>query len=132
MFCSSCGAANVDGVQFCSSCGRELARAAPTPYYAPGPPSPAGGDETTAKLIPYRNPYALAAYYTGLFSFICLIGNLLAPAALGLGIAGLRHLKQNPDAHGVVHAWIGIVLGGIFTIVHWGLLIAMVLNAARS
>jgi len=46
--------------------------------------------------------------------------------ALVLGIMGLRKRAKNPEVKGSVHAWIGIVLGGLFTLIWgaaWGLFI---------
>lgn len=68
-------------------------------------------------LIPYRNSPALTAYYLGVFSIIPFF-----PIALGafvLGILGLRKRAREPQIGGAVHAWIGIVLGFIFTLL-WG------------
>ena len=36
-----------------------------------------------------------------------------------LGIIGLKKRNKNPAVRGSVHAWIGIIMGGIFTLV-WG------------
>lgn len=60
---------------------------------------------------------ALTAYYLGVFSVIPLIGVLLGFAALVLGVLGLRFLHENPKAGGAVHAWIGIIAGGLFGVV---------------
>ena len=61
-------------------------------------------------IVPYKNPKALIAYYLGVFSIIPGLGI----AAFILGILGLRYAKANPEAKGVVHAWIGIIVGGLF------------------
>jgi hypothetical protein len=82
-------------------------------------------DETMATIVPYRNPCALFAYYTGIFSFIPLLGLLLAPAAFVLGAMGLRRRLRDSGAHGLAHALIGLFAGGFFTLVHWGLLFFM-------
>lgn len=82
-------------------------------------------------LIPYKNPAALAAYYLGLFSLFPVPGLFLAVPALALGIAGLRARKRDPAIKGSVHAWIGIVMGGIFTLV-WGALAVLIVVAQWS
>ena len=87
--------------------------------------SPDYQGDGTGGVIPYKNPAALAAYYLGLFSFIPLLGLFLAIPAFVLGILGLRARKRNPVVRGSVHAWIGIILGGIFTII-WGLSVAAI------
>jgi hypothetical protein len=90
----------------------------------------AAGDGTGG-LIPYKNPAALAAYYLGLFSLFPLLGLFLAIPALVLGVAGLRARKRDPSIKGSVHAWIGIVMGGIFTLV-WGALAVLIVVALLS
>jgi Domain of unknown function (DUF4190) len=72
------------------------------------------GDDAVATLIPYRNPKALIAYYCGMFTVLPLIGLVLGPTAVVLGIMGLRYKKQNPTAKGTGHAVVGIVLGVLF------------------
>jgi hypothetical protein len=75
-------------------------------------PAPTGGGINA--LIPYKNPQALVAYYLGVFAVIPVIGILLGLTAFVLGILGLRYRRRNPAAGGAVHAWIGIVAGGLF------------------
>lgn len=82
----------------------------------------AGEGDSTGGLIPYKNPQALIAYYLGLFSLFPLLGFFLAVPAFVLGIIGLKNRRRNPAVKGSVHAWIGIVMGAIFTVV-WGLVI---------
>jgi hypothetical protein len=79
-------------------------------YHPPG----SGEGDATGGVIPYKNPYALTAYYLGILSLLCCITGLpwgLIPVVLG--IIGLRKRAQNPVIKGSVHAWIGIVLGTI-------------------
>ena len=70
--------------------------------------------DSTGGLIPYKNPPALIAYYLGLFSLFPCLGAVLGLTALVLGIIGLRRRNANPAIKGSVHAWIGIIMGGIF------------------
>ena len=81
--------------------------------------APQSASDGTGGVIPYKNPSALIAYYLGIFSFIPFIGLFLAVPAFILGVLGLIARKRNPAVRGSVHAWIGIVLGGIFSLV-WG------------
>lgn len=78
----------------------------------PSSSAKASGGDGTGGLIPYKNPKALIAYYTGLFlSPLCFVGLGIVP--LIFGILGLRDRNKNPVIKGSVHAWVGIVLGGI-------------------
>lgn len=85
------------------------------PYAAPADQQ---GD-STGGVIPYKNMPALLAYYFGLFSLLPCFGLFLAIPAFVLGIMGLRKRKQNPAVKGSAHAWIGIVMGGLMTLI-WG------------
>jgi len=76
-------------------------------------------DQGISTMIPYRNPPALIAYYLGLFSLLPLIGLVLAVPALLLGIVGLVKRSRQPEIKGAVHAWIGIIMGGLLTLA-WG------------
>jgi hypothetical protein len=95
------------------------------------PPASTEGD-ATGGVIPYKNPAALIAYYLGLFSLFPFLGLLLAIPALILGIIGLRKRKQNSAIKGSVHAWIGIVMGGLFTLIWGALIILMIIGIASS
>ena len=69
-------------------------------------------DAPMSRVIPYKNPPALIGYYLGIFSlFPCFP---IGIAAFVLGIIGWRRVLKNPELHGSVHAWIGIILGGLF------------------
>lgn len=91
--------------------------AAAPPVAAPAGQYPPGYDPTGG-LIPYRNTSALIAYYLGVFSIIPLVGIPLGVIAVVLGIKGLRKAAQNPAAKGKVHAWVGIIVGGLFALVY--------------
>ncbi len=81
-------------------------------------------DNPVSVVIPYKNPKALIAYYCGIFSLIPCVGIPLGIVALILGILGLKAANAHPSAHGKVHAWVGIVLGGLCSV---GNLVAIVL-----
>lgn len=77
---------------------------APTPAVEQG--------DATGGIIPYKNVPALMAYYCGVFSVIpCFVIGLVGVI---LGVKGLRKAKENPAVRGQVHAWIGIIAGGLF------------------
>jgi hypothetical protein len=107
----------------------ELAGAFTPPPISPAKPAP--GNSGLNVIIPYKNPAALVAYYLGVFSVIPFIGILLGITAFVLGIAGLRFRRRNPSAGGVVHAWIGIVAGGLFGF-GWLALIIFIIIAAGA
>lgn len=72
----------------------------------------------TGGLIPYKNPSALAAYYLAIFGLFPVIGLFASIPAFVLGIMGLRKRAQNPAVKGSVHAWIGIIVGGLATLMN--------------
>lgn len=87
--------------------------------------------DAVATIIPYRNKPALIGYYVSIAGMIPFLGLLAAPAALVLGIIGVRRRAREPHLKGYAHAIIAIVLGGFFTLVYWGLLIAVVVSAVK-
>jgi predicted Zn finger-like uncharacterized protein len=82
-------------------------------------------EEAVSTIIPYKNGRALIAYYLGVFSLIPCVGHLLGPAALVLGVLGIRYVKANPTAKGTGHAIAGIVLGSLTTLLYWGITLAV-------
>ncbi len=65
------------------------------------------------QLIPTKNPWALTAYYVGVFSLIPCLGLVLGPTALIFGVLGLQRVKRIPALVGRGHAIAGIVLGSL-------------------
>ncbi len=86
----------------------------------------------TGGLIPYKNPKALLAYYLGILSMLPLLGFPFGIASIVLGILGLKARKANPIIKGSVHAWIGIVLGASFMLVHLLIIVGIVAAIASS
>ncbi|HEV7670385.1 MAG TPA: DUF4190 domain-containing protein [Thermoanaerobaculia bacterium] len=87
---------------------------------APSPPAPPGiapaqSSGIAEVFIPYKNGPALTAYYLGIFSLLC--GAFLGIPALILGLKGLKVAKERPEARGGAHAWVGIILGSLMTLV---------------
>jgi hypothetical protein len=83
-------------------------------------------------LVPYHNPKGLIAYYLGVFALIPCVGAFLGPAALVLGVLGLRYSKEHPEAAGGGHAIAGIVLGILTALLNWGVVIAILVAVAFS
>ena len=76
-------------------------------------------------LIPYKNPAALVGYYLSIFSCIPLIGLVLGPIAIFLGIRGLIQVSHHSERKGTVHAWIALALGLIGTAIGVLMLVAI-------
>lgn len=89
---------------------------APLPPVEPTPGAPVSptSDGTLGGLIPYKNSSALIAYYLGVFSLAC--GPLLGLPAFILGLRGLKYYKAHPEAKGKAHAWVGLIMGGIWIV----------------
>ena len=100
------------------------------PLQPPLPPPPAG--DATGGLIPYKNGPALAAYYLGVFSIIPVLGIVLGIAAVALGIAGLKKAARQPEVKGKAHAWVGIIVGGLFGFGYLVIAVAVVLVGATD
>jgi hypothetical protein len=83
-------------------------------------------------FIPYKNPLGLIAYYLGVFAVIPCAGLLLGPAALVLGILGIRYRNKHPTAGGLGHAITGVVLGSLTTLANWGAVIALAVAIANG
>ena len=93
-------------------------------------PVPTG--DATGGIIPHKNPAALIAYYCGVFSIVPCLGLFLGIPAVVLGIIGLRQRRRNPIIKGAVHAWIGIVVGGLMSLLWTGVIIAMIVAGAST
>lgn len=91
--------------------------------------APASGADVVATIIPYRNKPALIGYYLGVFSLIPLLGLLCAIPAIPLGIIGLRKRAAHPEAKGLAHALVALIMGILFTVVWGGLIVVMYLSA---
>ncbi len=76
-------------------------------------------------IVPYRNPAALSSYYMAVFSCIPLLGLPLGAVAIFSGVSGLMAARDNPASKGVVHAWIGVILGSVTTLTWLALLLIL-------
>jgi hypothetical protein len=66
----------------------------------------------------------LTAYRCGLLAMIPLVGLVLGPAALVLGLLGRRLERGNSSERGTAQATAAIVLGALTTLTNWiGLLL---------
>jgi hypothetical protein len=112
MRCPHCGAENEDTRWGCAKCGGPL----------PSPPVPAQAAPRKVD-IEHRNPKALAGYYLGILSLVPLLGAVLGPAAVVLGMMGARAATTTPGQVGTAHARIGVILGIVTTLANWGVLL---------
>jgi hypothetical protein len=134
MVCARCGAENKEGNAFCIHCGQSLTGMPSPPPPAPPPipmpmPMQATPEDPMAKLIPYKNAAALTAYYLGVFSLIPCLGMFLGIGAFVMGLQGLKHYNEHPEARGKTHAWAGIILGGGVVLAHVALIVMIWLSS---
>ena len=92
------------------------------------PQDPQATSDATGGVIPYKNPQALIGYYLGVFSLIPILGLLLGPAALILGILGFRSYLREPRKRGQAHAWVAMILGTLVLIGHLAFFVFLVSN----
>jgi hypothetical protein len=83
-------------------------------------------------VIPAKNPKALFGYYCAIFSLIPCLGLPLGFTGLTLGVLGLKAVKEKPELKGTVHAWIGIVLGGLMGLLNLLVVLAMLFGATLA
>ena len=107
--------------------------ASPQPTKMPGYAPPSSGSESAMEtLIPSRNGPALLAYYLGLFSLFPCLGFPLGIVAVYYGVKGLQRVRENPEVRGGVHAWVGLVCGGLFGFLNFLLLAGALVAAIGS
>ena len=72
-------------------------------------------------LLPVgRSGLAIAAGYVGLLSLVPFVGII----AILLGVFALRDIKAHPEKHGAGRAWFGIIMGGVFSLLYFILMIS--------
>jgi hypothetical protein len=76
-------------------------------------------------IIPYKNGAALAGYYVSIGSLIPMLGIVLGPVAIVLGILGIRARNRNPAVHGLAHAWVAIILGSLVVLGHIAVIVLL-------
>jgi len=77
------------------------------------------------RMVPYKNTHALVGYYLAVFSFIPFLGLALGLAAFVLGIIGLKRAAAEPEIKGRTHAWVAIIVGGLFGFGYLALVLLM-------
>jgi hypothetical protein len=126
MQCTQCGKVWCPGEKtICSNCSGSTVGTA----IEGGPASP---DDFVGVMIPTGNKPALIAYYLGLFSLLPCLGIPMGITAVVLGIKGLRLERRFPAVRGGIHAWVGIVLGGVFALGWTAATILVIVGMTRA
>lgn len=121
--------------------GPEGMRDASNPYVSPQTDATrpwAGSDELPAPetiietFVPTRNPRALASYYLGLFALFPCLGFPLGVAAVYFGVQALRRVRKDPAVRGGVHAWVGLICGGLFGLLNFALLVLLIFSGIAA
>ena len=105
MRCPACDAPIPAQAPRCAECGERLSR-------RPRRRNLEEEDEAEG-AIPHKNLKAIRSYHLGVVGLIPGLGLVLGPAALALGVLGVRYGKANPGAKESGHAVAGIILGGL-------------------
>ena len=105
LYCTHCGHQNDSNAFKCTACNEVLKRtqSAPTNH--------SNNEQSIQKIIPYKNPHGLWAYYLSLGSILPFVGILFSFMGIILGIMGHNRATQRPELRGKYHAWAGIVIG---------------------
>jgi hypothetical protein len=103
--CLACGANNKDDAPRCKMCGGKLVAR---------PRGEAGGEPVLGD-----NPTARAAYHCSLFALIPLLGLVLGPVAVVLGVIAWRKEQRDPTPWGFLRAGAAIFLGGLIALTSW-------------
>ena len=77
-------------------------------------------DGLVSSIIPYNNSSALIGYYVSIFSLLPILGFILGPAAIILGVKGMSYANKNPAAKGKAHAIVALVLGVFGSLISLG------------
>jgi hypothetical protein len=105
-------------------------KAAPAPRDQPPPmPSP---DDFVGRMIPTGNKPSLVAYYASIGSLIPLLGIVPGVIAIVFGVKGVRLVRRHPEVRGGIHAWFGLILGGVFTLVWIAALLFILVSSKRT
>lgn len=78
-----------------------------------------------ARAVPLQNATAVSAYYLAIFGLAPLVGLVLGPLALVLGMIGLYHSLQKPEVRGGYHAVFAVVMGVVETVFNWSIALTL-------
>lgn len=111
-FCKNCGNKLDEKAVICPKCGVSVQTKEAL----------LDGDNAAMRmLLPVgRSGLAIAAGYVGLLSPVPFVGII----AILLGVFALRDIKAHPEKHGAGRAWFGIIMGGVFSLYYFILMIS--------
>lgn len=111
-FCKNCGNKLDEKAVLCPKCGVSVQTKEAL----------LDGDNAAMRmLLPVgRSGLAIAAGYVGLLSLVPFVGII----AILLGVFALRDIKAHPEKHGAGRAWFGIIMGGVFSLLYFILMIS--------
>jgi hypothetical protein len=91
----------------------------PVPAANPHKPRPPRRRRVESEIFgdftPWKNPAAVYAYYVSLAALIPVVGLVLGPIAIVLGLIGLIRLRLRPEVFGANFVFAGILLGVLNT-----------------
>jgi hypothetical protein len=74
--------------------------------------------EVFGSFTPWKNPAAVYSYGVALAALTPVLGLVLGPIAVGLGIVGLIRRRRRPEVQGANFAVAGIFLGSLNTVLN--------------
>jgi hypothetical protein len=93
--------------------------AAPPPTDPPKPRRPRrprDESEVFGDFTPWKNPAAVYAYYVSLAALVPVLGLILGPIAILLGLFGYLRYRWRPDVVGANFAVAALILGTLNTL----------------
>jgi hypothetical protein len=83
----------------------------------PPPSNPYGS--FMGRMVPTGNLASLSGYYFAIFSLIPIVGIVLGPFAIIMGLLGFSRAVAQPQTRGLGHALFAIATGILTTILNW-------------
>lgn len=91
--------------------------ATPQPIPKPRRPRrPRDEMEVFGKFIPWKNPAAVYSYGVSIAALTPVLGLVLGPVAVVLGVAGLIRVRRRPETLGKNFAVAGLLVGSLSTL----------------
>lgn len=119
IYCKNCGRKHPENTYRCVQC-ETLLHSDPASH-----PTVALQEDGLGMILPAQNPFSLWAYYTGMFSFIPVIGVPLAIIAIATGIMGIHRYRSVKGAKGILHSVCGLLFGLFSILSHWVVIYVM-------